>query len=42
MLVAANRHPLGWVSRPDLWLGLVAAAGLLYWVVRLRRYRDDT
>jgi hypothetical protein len=26
----------------NLWLGLVAAAGMLYLVVRLRRYRDDT
>ena len=30
-----------WTS-PELWLGLVAAAGMLYIVVRLRRYRDDT
>lgn len=27
---------------PKLWLGLVAAAGMMYLVVRLRRYRDDT
>ena len=27
---------------PQMWLGLVAAAGMLYMVVRLRRYRDDT
>jgi hypothetical protein len=27
---------------PKLWLGLVAAAGMLYTVIRLRRYRDDT
>ena len=26
----------------DLWLGLVAAAGLTYAAVRIRRYRDDT
>lgn len=26
----------------DLWLGVVAAAGLMYVAVRLRRYRDDT
>jgi ABC-2 type transport system permease protein len=25
-----------------LWLGLVAAAGMLYIIIRLRRYRDDT
>jgi len=30
------------IVRPDLWLGLVAAAGILYMVIRLRRYRDDT
>jgi len=30
------------IARPDLWLGLVAAAGILYMVIRLRRYRDDT
>jgi len=28
--------------RPDLWLGLIAAAAMAYGVVRLRRYRDDT
>ena len=27
---------------PQLWLGLAVAAGMLYIVVRLRRYRDDT
>lgn len=27
---------------PDLWLGLAAAAGMVYIVIRLRRYRDDT
>lgn len=27
---------------PNLWLGLAAAAGMLYIVIRLRRYRDDT
>jgi ABC-2 type transport system permease protein len=26
----------------DLWLGLAAAAGLVYAAIRLRRYRDDT
>jgi ABC-2 type transport system permease protein len=30
------------LERPALWLGLVAAAGMLYIVIRLRRYRDDT
>jgi ABC-2 type transport system permease protein len=29
-------------TQPGLWLGLVAAAGILYMVIRLRRYRDDT
>lgn len=27
---------------PALWLGVVAGAGMLYAVIRLRRYRDDT
>jgi hypothetical protein len=26
----------------DLWLGLAAAAAMVYIVIRLRRYRDDT
>jgi ABC-2 type transport system permease protein len=30
------------LAEPNLWWGLVAAAGMLYLVVRLRRYRDDT
>jgi ABC-2 type transport system permease protein len=30
------------LSLPDLWVGLVVAAGMLYMVIRLRRYRDDT
>jgi ABC-2 type transport system permease protein len=30
------------LSLPDLWMGLVVAAGMLYMVIRLRRYRDDT
>jgi ABC-2 type transport system permease protein len=34
--------PLDALQRPALWLGLVAAAGMLYIVIRLRRYRDDT
>jgi ABC-2 type transport system permease protein len=27
---------------PELWLGLAAAAGMLYIIIRLRRFRDDT
>jgi ABC-2 type transport system permease protein len=34
--------PSGAVSRPGLWLGLAVTAGILYIVIRLRRYRDDT
>jgi ABC-2 type transport system permease protein len=30
------------ITRTDLWVGLAVAAGMLYIVVRLRRYRDDT
>ena len=30
------------LSNPDLWLGVLAAAGLLWLTVRMRRYRDDT
>ncbi len=30
------------ITRPGLWIGLAVAAGMLYIVVRLRRYRDDT
>jgi ABC-2 type transport system permease protein len=33
---------LATLQRPALWLGLVAAAAMLYAVIRLRRYRDDT
>jgi ABC-2 type transport system permease protein len=33
---------MGALAEPNLWMGLVAAAGMLYLVVRLRRYRDDT
>jgi ABC-2 type transport system permease protein len=29
-------------TRPSLWIGLAVAAGILYIVIRLRRYRDDT
>ena len=34
--------PLGRLASPGLWIGLAAAAGMLYMVIRLRRYRDDT
>jgi ABC-2 type transport system permease protein len=30
------------LASPGLWIGLAVAAGMLYMVVRLRRYRDDT
>jgi ABC-2 type transport system permease protein len=30
------------LQRPALWIGLAVAAGMLYIVIRLRRYRDDT
>ena len=29
-------------ARPGLWAGLAVAAGILYIVIRLRRYRDDS
>ena len=38
-------HDLNWaaaVGSPDLWLGLIAAAAMLYGAARIRRYRDDT
>lgn len=34
--------PLERLASPGLWIGLAAAAGMLYLVIRLRRYRDDT
>jgi ABC-2 type transport system permease protein len=34
--------PVDALRRPELWLGLAVAAGMLYMVIRLRRYRDDT
>ena len=34
--------PAQGIARPGLWIGLAVAAGMLYIVVRLRRYRDDT
>jgi ABC-2 type transport system permease protein len=30
------------LAEPALWLGLAAAAGMMYIVIRMRRYRDDT
>jgi ABC-2 type transport system permease protein len=30
------------LQQPDLWLGLAATAVMVYMVIRLRRYRDDT
>jgi ABC-2 type transport system permease protein len=30
------------LQRPSMWIGLAVTAGMLYIVVRLRRYRDDT
>ena len=30
------------LATPGLWLGLAVAAGILYIVIRLRRYRDDS
>jgi ABC-2 type transport system permease protein len=30
------------IQRPGLWIGLAVAAGMLYIVIRMRRYRDDT
>jgi ABC-2 type transport system permease protein len=38
-------HDLNWgaaFASPDLWLGLIAAAAMLYGAARIRRYRDDT
>jgi ABC-2 type transport system permease protein len=32
----------GFLMSPDLWLGLVVAAALVYAAIRIRRYRDDT
>jgi ABC-2 type transport system permease protein len=36
------RNPVEGLQRPALWIGLAVAAGMLYIVIRLRRYRDDT
>jgi ABC-2 type transport system permease protein len=30
------------IARPGLWIGLVVAVAVLYLVIRMRRYRDDT
>jgi len=35
-------HPWEGLQRPSLWIGLAVTAGMLYIVIRLRRYRDDT
>jgi len=38
-------HDLNWAAaftNVDLWLGVLAAAALLYGAMRIRRYRDDT
>ncbi len=37
-------EPNWWIpfQDPNLWIGLAVAAGMLYIVIRLRRYRDDT
>ena len=40
--VAAGPLDVVPLASPGLWLGLVAAAGMLPLVIRLRRYRDDT
>ncbi len=40
--VFAGMEPLRGFGNVDLWLGLAAAAGLLFAAVRVRRYRDDT
>ncbi|HMA11058.1 MAG TPA: hypothetical protein VKO83_04165 [Steroidobacteraceae bacterium] len=37
-----SQAPLERLASPGLWIGLAAAAGMLYMVIRLRRYRDDT
>jgi ABC-2 type transport system permease protein len=37
-----GQAPLERLASPGLWIGLAVAAGMLYLVIRLRRYRDDT
>jgi hypothetical protein len=41
-LIGPSAEP--WLAFQDsqLWIGLAVAAGMLYIVIRLRRYRDDT
>jgi ABC-2 type transport system permease protein len=40
--LSSTQTPLERLATPGLWIGLAAAAGMLYVVIRLRRYRDDT
>jgi ABC-2 type transport system permease protein len=37
-----GQAPLDRLTSPGMWIGLAVAAGMLYMVIRLRRYRDDT
>jgi ABC-2 type transport system permease protein len=37
-----SQAPLERLATPGLWIGLAVTAGMLYMVIRLRRYRDDT
>ena len=37
-----SQAPLERLASPGLWIGLAVTAGMLYMVIRLRRYRDDT
>jgi hypothetical protein len=32
----------GFLASPSLWLGMAAAALLLFGAIRIRRFRDDT
>jgi ABC-2 type transport system permease protein len=38
----AHIDALGLLSRPELWIGVAAGAGLLFAAVRIRRYRDES
>jgi len=40
--LSSTQSPVERFLSPGLWIGLAAAAGMLYMVIRLRRYRDDT
>jgi ABC-2 type transport system permease protein len=40
--LSSTQTPLERLTSPGLWIGLAVAAGMLYVVIRLRRYRDDT